>query len=125
MCHYICCFLFILLLKGCLTSCYSIISVSLNVGHSVHSTRYPSLLRFQMLNHFFCRVDYLYISDTRTRGIYEMRKRDAGGSAVIRQGVTGIMNLMAYKSDRHSCKLKTSRARSSIESPNSTNAEAG
>lgn len=53
-----------------------------------------------------------------------MRKRDAGGSAVIRQGVTGIMNLVAYKSDRHSCKLKAGRAQSSTESSNSTNAEA-
>lgn len=52
-----------------------------------------------------------------------MRKRDAGGSVVVRQGVTGIMNLMAYNSNRHS-KLKTGRARLSIESPNSTNAEA-
>ncbi|XP_015230707.1 PREDICTED: low-density lipoprotein receptor-related protein 2-like [Cyprinodon variegatus] len=46
--------------------------------------------------------DYLYISDTRTRAIFEMRKRDAGGSIMIRQGVTGIMNLKAYTADLHS-----------------------
>lgn len=34
-----------------------------------------------------------------------MRKRDAGGSFKIRQGVTDIMNVKAYVSDLHSCKF--------------------
>uniref|UniRef100_A0A3Q2DHQ2 EGF-like domain-containing protein n=1 Tax=Cyprinodon variegatus TaxID=28743 RepID=A0A3Q2DHQ2_CYPVA len=50
--------------------------------------------------------DYLYISDTRTRAIFEMRKRDAGGSIMIRQGVTGIMNLKAYTADLHTYKSR-------------------
>uniref|UniRef100_A0A3Q3BE47 Low-density lipoprotein receptor-related protein 2-like n=1 Tax=Kryptolebias marmoratus TaxID=37003 RepID=A0A3Q3BE47_KRYMA len=45
---------------------------------------------------------YLYVADIRTRGIYEMRKRDGGGNIMIRQGVTGIMNVKAYTADLHS-----------------------
>uniref|UniRef100_A0A3B3E196 Low-density lipoprotein receptor-related protein 2 n=1 Tax=Oryzias melastigma TaxID=30732 RepID=A0A3B3E196_ORYME len=45
---------------------------------------------------------YLYVSDTRTRAVFEMRKRDAGESFMIRQGVTGIMNIKAYSTDLHS-----------------------
>uniref|UniRef100_A0A4W6E5T0 Low density lipoprotein receptor-related protein 2b n=1 Tax=Lates calcarifer TaxID=8187 RepID=A0A4W6E5T0_LATCA len=45
--------------------------------------------------------DYLYVSDTRTRAIFEMRKRDGGGNIMIRQGVSGIMNIKAYMADLH------------------------
>lgn len=53
---------------------------------------------------YFSHLDYLYVSDTRTRGIFEMRKRDGGGNIMIRQGVTGIMNVKAYTSDLHTSK---------------------
>ncbi|KAF3853604.1 hypothetical protein F7725_014292, partial [Dissostichus mawsoni] len=46
--------------------------------------------------------DYLYVADVRTRGVFEMRKRDGGGNIMIRQGVTGIMNVKAYTADLHS-----------------------
>lgn len=46
--------------------------------------------------------DYLYISDTRTGAVFEMRKRDGGGSSMIRHGITGIMNTKAYTADLHS-----------------------
>uniref|UniRef100_A0AAQ5Z5D7 Low-density lipoprotein receptor-related protein 2 n=1 Tax=Amphiprion ocellaris TaxID=80972 RepID=A0AAQ5Z5D7_AMPOC len=46
--------------------------------------------------------DFLYVSDTRTRGIFEMRKRDGGGNIMIRQGISGIMNVKAYTADLHS-----------------------
>ncbi|TDG98033.1 hypothetical protein EPR50_G00214030 [Perca flavescens] len=46
--------------------------------------------------------DYLYVSDTRTRAVFEMRKRDGGGNVMIRQGITGIMNVKAYTADLHS-----------------------
>ncbi|XP_053722161.1 low-density lipoprotein receptor-related protein 2 [Synchiropus splendidus] len=46
--------------------------------------------------------DYLFVADTRTRTIYELRKRDAGGSVVVRQGVFGVMNVKAYTPDIHS-----------------------
>lgn len=59
-----------------------------------------------MNNGSICLLDYLYVSDTRTRAIFELRKRDGGGSMMIRQGVTGIMNIMAYRTDLHSCKYK-------------------
>ncbi|XP_047465711.1 low-density lipoprotein receptor-related protein 2 [Mugil cephalus] len=51
--------------------------------------------------------DYLYVSDTRTRGIYEMRKRDGGGNIMIRQGITGILNIKSYTADLQN--LVTSR----------------
>lgn len=54
------------------------------------------------LNALFLLVDYLYVADTRTRAIYEIRKRDGGGSVVVRQGVNGIMNIKAYTPDLHS-----------------------
>uniref|UniRef100_A0A3B4ZUY4 Low-density lipoprotein receptor-related protein 2-like n=1 Tax=Stegastes partitus TaxID=144197 RepID=A0A3B4ZUY4_9TELE len=47
-------------------------------------------------------ADYLYVSDARTRGIFEMRKRDGGRNTMIRQGITGIMNVKAYTADLHS-----------------------
>lgn len=50
-------------------------------------------------------VDYLYVSDTRTGGIFEMRKRDGGGNIIIRQGITSIMNIKAYTADLHSSKF--------------------
>uniref|UniRef100_A0A672JCA6 Low density lipoprotein receptor-related protein 2b n=1 Tax=Salarias fasciatus TaxID=181472 RepID=A0A672JCA6_SALFA len=50
--------------------------------------------------------DYLYISDTRTKGIFQMRKRDGGGNTIIRQGVTGIMNIKAYTADLHTVKSR-------------------
>uniref|UniRef100_A0A3P8TS06 Low density lipoprotein receptor-related protein 2b n=1 Tax=Amphiprion percula TaxID=161767 RepID=A0A3P8TS06_AMPPE len=37
----------------------------------------------------------------RTRGIFEMRKRDGGGNIMIRQGISGIMNVKAYTADLH------------------------
>uniref|UniRef100_A0A3Q3MKS2 Low-density lipoprotein receptor-related protein 2 n=1 Tax=Mastacembelus armatus TaxID=205130 RepID=A0A3Q3MKS2_9TELE len=43
--------------------------------------------------------DYLYVSDTRTRAVFEMRKRDGGGNNMIRQGINGIMNVKAYTAD--------------------------
>ncbi|KAM9425856.1 low-density lipoprotein receptor-related protein 2 [Pholidichthys leucotaenia] len=46
-------------------------------------------------------AEYLYVSDTRTRGIFEMRKRDGGGTIMVRQGITGIMNIKAYITDLH------------------------
>lgn len=58
-----------------------------------------------MLIIIFCLIDYLYVSDTRTRGIFEMRKRDGGGNIMIRQGITGIMNIKAYTADLHSSKF--------------------
>ncbi|CAG12634.1 unnamed protein product [Tetraodon nigroviridis] len=48
-------------------------------------------------------TDYLYVADTRTRSIYEMRKRDGGGSVVVRRGITAIMNIKAYTPELHSC----------------------
>lgn len=57
---------------------------------------------FQILNHLFYLIDYLYVADTRTRAIFEMRKRDGGGNIMIRQGITGIMNIKAYTADLHS-----------------------
>uniref|UniRef100_A0A3Q3G597 Low density lipoprotein receptor-related protein 2b n=1 Tax=Labrus bergylta TaxID=56723 RepID=A0A3Q3G597_9LABR len=45
--------------------------------------------------------DFLYVADTRTRAIFEMRKRDGGGNILIRQGINGIMNLKAYTADLH------------------------
>uniref|UniRef100_A0A3P8PZF7 Low density lipoprotein receptor-related protein 2b n=1 Tax=Astatotilapia calliptera TaxID=8154 RepID=A0A3P8PZF7_ASTCA len=47
-------------------------------------------------------TDYLYVSDTRTSAIFEMRKRDGGGNIMVRQGITGIMNIKAYTADLHS-----------------------
>lgn len=40
-----------------------------------------------------------------TRAVFEMRKRDGGGNIMIRQGITGIMNVKAYTADLHSSKL--------------------
>lgn len=54
-----------------------------------------------MLNHVFLVV-YLYVSDTRTRVIFEMRKRGGRGNIMIRQEVTGIRNVKAYTADLHS-----------------------
>uniref|UniRef100_A0A665WHY5 Low density lipoprotein receptor-related protein 2b n=1 Tax=Echeneis naucrates TaxID=173247 RepID=A0A665WHY5_ECHNA len=41
-------------------------------------------------------------SPTTDSRIFEMRKRDGGGNIMIRQGVTGIMNVKAYTADLHS-----------------------
>ena len=65
---------------------------------------------FWMWTICFCRVDYLYVSDTRTRAIFKMRKRDGGGNIMIRQGVTGIMNVKAYTADLHSGKFRQRKA---------------
>lgn len=43
------------------------------------------------------------MADTRTRAIYEIRKSDAGGSAVVRQGINAVMNIKAYTPELHSC----------------------
>lgn len=45
------------------------------------------------------------MSDTRTRAVFEMRKRDGGGNVMIRQGITGILNVKAYTADLHSGKF--------------------
>uniref|UniRef100_A0A3B4B3M5 Low density lipoprotein receptor-related protein 2b n=1 Tax=Periophthalmus magnuspinnatus TaxID=409849 RepID=A0A3B4B3M5_9GOBI len=42
---------------------------------------------------------YLYVSDTRTRAIFEMRKRDGGGNIMVRQGINSIINIKAYTAD--------------------------
>lgn len=34
-----------------------------------------------------------------------MRKRDGGGNIMVRQGITGIMNIKAYTADLHSSKF--------------------
>uniref|UniRef100_A0A3B4FXS2 Low-density lipoprotein receptor-related protein 2 n=1 Tax=Pundamilia nyererei TaxID=303518 RepID=A0A3B4FXS2_9CICH len=52
---------------------------------------------------------YLYVSDTRTSAIFEMRKRDGGGNIMVRQGITGIMNIKAYTADLHSLTAFNSR----------------
>lgn len=62
-----------------------------------------------MLKCWFLFVDYLYVADTRTRSIYEIRKRDGGGSVVVRQGVNNIMNIKAYTPDLHSSMYKCIR----------------
>lgn len=43
------------------------------------------------------------MADTRTKAIYEIRKRDAGGSVVVRRGINAIMNIKAYTPELHSC----------------------
>lgn len=45
--------------------------------------------------------EFLYVSDTRTKAVFRMRKRDGGDSVMIRKGINGIMNVKAYSSDRH------------------------
>lgn len=65
---------------------------------------------------YICVVDYLYVSDTRTKAIFELRKRDGGGGIMIRQGITGIMNVKAYTADLHSSKFTH---REALESTNS------
>lgn len=50
-------------------------------------------------------ADYLYVSDTRTRAIFEMRKRDGGGNIMVRQGINSVINIKAYTADLHSSKL--------------------
>ncbi|XP_054913786.1 low-density lipoprotein receptor-related protein 2 isoform X1 [Poeciliopsis prolifica] len=76
------------------------------VGHiSIHGTDRKTFTNIGQITQPYSLTvysDYLYISDTRTRAIFEMRKRDAGGSIMIRQGVTGILNLKAYSADLHS-----------------------
>lgn len=64
----------------------------------------------------FYLLDYLYVSDTRTRAIFEMRKRDGGGNIMIRQGVTGIMNVKAYTTDLQSSKFTHREALESVNS---------
>ncbi|XP_028331825.1 low-density lipoprotein receptor-related protein 2 [Gouania willdenowi] len=46
--------------------------------------------------------DFLYVADTRTRAVFEMRKRDGGGNIMIRQGINSMMNIKAYTPDLHS-----------------------
>uniref|UniRef100_A0A672JBW6 Low density lipoprotein receptor-related protein 2b n=1 Tax=Salarias fasciatus TaxID=181472 RepID=A0A672JBW6_SALFA len=43
----------------------------------------------------------LTVYSGETKGIFQMRKRDGGGNTIIRQGVTGIMNIKAYTADLH------------------------
>uniref|UniRef100_A0A671UNK4 Low density lipoprotein receptor-related protein 2b n=1 Tax=Sparus aurata TaxID=8175 RepID=A0A671UNK4_SPAAU len=76
------------------------------VGHiSVYGTDRQTFTNLGQITQPFSLTiytDYLYVSDTRTRGIFEMRKRDGGGNIMIRQGITGIMNIKAYTADLHS-----------------------
>ncbi|XP_057682782.1 low-density lipoprotein receptor-related protein 2 [Corythoichthys intestinalis] len=46
--------------------------------------------------------DFLYVADTRTKAIYQMRKRDGGRIQTIRQGIDNIRNIKAYTADFHS-----------------------
>ncbi|KAK0146057.1 Low-density lipoprotein receptor-related protein 2 [Merluccius polli] len=60
---------------------------------------YLSPSEYLYVSHLYM-MEYLYVSDTRTKAVYRMRKRDGGDNIMIRQGVSGIMNVKAYSSDR-------------------------
>lgn len=70
--------------------------------HHIHNLNVYILILNCISKCSFLLVDYLYVADTRTRAIFEIRKRDGGGSVVVRQGVNSIMNIKAYTPDLHS-----------------------
>lgn len=45
--------------------------------------------------------DYLFVSDSRTRSVFRMRKRDGGEITPIRKGISGILSVKAYTADLH------------------------
>lgn len=61
----------------------------------IHSASFFSVI------HFFS--DHLFVSDWRSRSVYRMRKRDGGNISVLRQGITGVMNVKAYSADLQGC----------------------
>nr|XP_046225254.1 LOW QUALITY PROTEIN: low-density lipoprotein receptor-related protein 2 [Oncorhynchus gorbuscha] len=46
-------------------------------------------------------ADYLFVSDSRTRSVFRMRKRDGGEMTPIRKGISGILSVKAYTADLH------------------------
>uniref|UniRef100_A0AAY5KVE9 EGF-like domain-containing protein n=1 Tax=Esox lucius TaxID=8010 RepID=A0AAY5KVE9_ESOLU len=44
------------------------------------------------------QAEYLFVSDTRTRSVFRMQKRDGGEIIPIRKGISGILNVKAYTS---------------------------
>uniref|UniRef100_A0A6Q2Z9A5 Low-density lipoprotein receptor-related protein 2 n=1 Tax=Esox lucius TaxID=8010 RepID=A0A6Q2Z9A5_ESOLU len=47
------------------------------------------------------QAEYLFVSDTRTRSVFRMQKRDGGEIIPIRKGISGILNVKAYTADLH------------------------
>ena len=50
-------------------------------------------------SHYVCS-EYLYVSDTRTKAVFRMRKRDGGDNVLIRKGINGLLNIKTYSSEQ-------------------------